>query len=40
MVSARIKPFSKSVWMTAAACGALVPRVIVQALASLGPAVR
>ena len=40
MVSARMKPFSKSVWMTPAACGALVPRVMVQARASLGPTVK
>ena len=31
------EPRSKSEWMTAAACGALVPRVIVQAAASLVP---
>jgi hypothetical protein len=40
MVSARMKPRSKSEWMTAAACGALVPRVMVQAAASFGPAVK
>jgi hypothetical protein len=32
-----MKPFSKSVWMTPAACGARVPWVIVQARASFGP---
>ncbi len=40
MVSARMKPFSKSVWMTPAACGALEPPVTVQARASFGPTVK
>ena len=40
MVSARMKPRSKSVWMTPAACGALVPAVMVQARDSFGPAVK
>ena len=39
-VSARMKPFSKSVWITPAACGAFVPLRIVQARVSLGPAVK
>ena len=38
--SALMKPFSKSVWMTPAACGAVQPWRIVQARDSLGPAVR
>ena len=33
MVSERMKPFSKSVWITPAAAGALVPLVMVQARA-------
>ena len=37
IVWARMKPRSKSEWMTPAACGALVPTVIVQARASFGP---
>ena len=40
VISARMKPFSKSPWMTPAACGASVPLAIVQARASLGPAVK
>ena len=40
MTSALMKPFSKSVWMTPAACGAFQPLPIVQARASFGPAVR
>ena len=35
-----MKPRSKSVWITPAACGAVAPRLIVQARASFGPAVR
>ena len=35
-----MKPRSKSVWMTPAACGAVAPRLIVQARDSFGPAVR
>ena len=34
------KPFSKSVWITPAAVGALVPRSMVQARASFGPTVK
>ena len=37
MVSARMKPFSKSVWMTPAACGALVPLVDRPGARLLGP---
>ena len=37
MTSALMKPFSKSVWMTPAACGALAPLWIVQARDSFGP---
>jgi integrase len=40
MTSALMKPFSKSVWMAAAACGALVPRLMVQARTSTLPAVK
>jgi hypothetical protein len=40
MVWARMKPRSKSVWMTPAACGALVPLRMVQARVSFGPAVK
>ncbi len=40
MTSALMKPFSKSVWMTPAACGAFQPFPIVQARLSFGPAVR
>jgi hypothetical protein len=40
MVSARMKPFSKSPWMTPAACGAVQPFWIVQARASFGPTVK
>ncbi len=40
MTSALMKPRSKSVWMTPAACGAVAPFRIVQARDSLGPAVR
>ena len=35
-----MKPFSKSVWMTPAACGALPPPGIVHAFASFGPTVK
>ena len=35
-----MKPFSKSVWMTPAACGAFQPRLIVQARTSFSPAVK
>ena len=38
--AARMKPRSKSLWILPAACGALVPFVIVHARTSLGPAVR
>jgi len=40
MVSARIKPFSKSECITPAACGAFVPIGIVHALTSFSPAVK
>ena len=40
MTSALMKPRSKSVWMTPAACGAFQPLWIVHARDSLGPAVR
>src|SRR5690606_40523685 len=40
MVSARMKPFSKSVWITAAACGAVAPALTVQARTSFTPAVK
>ena len=40
MTSALMKPFSKSVWMTPAACGAFQPLWMVQARDSYGPAVR
>jgi LacI family transcriptional regulator len=40
ITSARIKPFSKSVWITPAACGAVKPWVIVQARTSCTPAVK
>ena len=40
MTSARMKPFSKSVWMTEAALGAAQPLWMVQAFTSLGPAVK
>ncbi len=40
MVSERMKPFSKSVWMAPAARGALVPAGTVQARAYLGPTVK
>ena len=36
-VSARMKPFSKSEWITPAACGARMPPRIVHALVSVGP---
>ena len=36
----RMKPRSKSPWMTPAASGALAPRRTVQARASLGPTVK
>src|SRR5699024_7231515 len=39
-ISALMKPRSKSVWMTPAACGAVAPLGMVQARDSLGPAVR
>ncbi len=39
-ISALMKPFWKSVWMTPAASGAVAPFLIVQARVSLGPAVR
>ena len=39
-ISALMKPFWKSVWMTPAASGAVAPLGIVQARDSLGPAVR
>jgi hypothetical protein len=35
-----MKPRSKSVWMTPAACGAVSPTWIVQARTSFGPAVK
>ena len=37
---ARMNPCSKSVWMTPAACGAVLPLRTVQARTSLGPAVK
>jgi hypothetical protein len=40
MTSARMKPFSKSVWITPAAWGAVAPMGIVQARVSLGPQVK
>ena len=40
ITSALMKPFSKSVWITPAAFGAVSPLRIVQARASFGPAVR
>ncbi len=40
MTSARMKPFSKSVWITPAACGALSPLRMVQARHSSAPAVK
>ena len=40
MTSARMKPRSKSVWITPAACGAVLPARTVQARTSLGPAVK
>lgn len=40
IVSARMKPFSKSVWITAAACGAVEPALTVHARTSLTPAVK
>ena len=40
MISARMNPRSKSVWMIPAACGALVPRRIVHARHSFSPAVK
>uniref|UniRef100_A0A182V1R3 Uncharacterized protein n=1 Tax=Anopheles merus TaxID=30066 RepID=A0A182V1R3_ANOME len=40
ITSAMMKPFSKSVWMRPAACGALVAFWIVQAFTSSGPAVK
>src|SRR5687768_3603086 len=40
IVSARMKPRSKSVWMTPAASGARAPFSTVQARASFGPAVK
>ena len=39
-ISALMKPRWKSVWITPAASGAVAPPGMVQALASLGPAVR
>ena len=39
MVKARMKPRSKSEWMTPAAAGALVPRSIVHALNASGASV-
>ena len=39
-ISALMKPRWKSVWMTPAAWGAVAPTGMVQARASLGPAVR
>jgi len=38
--SALINHFSKSVWITPAACGAFAPTGIVQALTSCSPAVK
>jgi hypothetical protein len=40
MVCARMKPRSKSVWITPAACGAVSPTWIVQARTSFTPAVK
>mmetsp|Transcript_19568 Transcript_19568/g.52771 ORF Transcript_19568/g.52771 Transcript_19568/m.52771 type:complete len:292 (-) Transcript_19568:137-1012(-) len=40
MVSARMKPRSKSPWMTPAACGAVHPCLIVHARVSVGPEVK
>jgi len=40
MVSARMKPRSKSLWIVPAASGAFAPRWIVQARDSFGPAVK
>ena len=40
MVSARMKPRSKSVWISPAASGAFAPLCTVQARASFGPAVK
>src|SRR5690606_10956198 len=40
ITSARIKPFSKSVWITPAACGAKAPLGKVHALTSFSPAVK
>ena len=40
MTSARINPFSKSVWITPAAWGAFQPFFIVQARTSFSPAVK
>jgi hypothetical protein len=40
MVSAAMKPRSKSLWMTPAAAGALSPARMVQARVSFGPVVR
>lgn len=40
ITSAQINPFSKSVWITPAAYGALVPALIVQHLTSSSPAVK
>lgn len=39
-ISALMNPRSKSLWITPAACGAVSPLWMVQARASLGPAVR
>jgi hypothetical protein len=38
MISALMKPFSKSAWMTPAACGAFQPLPVVQARDSFGAA--
>jgi hypothetical protein len=40
MTSAQMKPRSKSLWITPAACGAVAPRWVVQARVSFGPVVR
>jgi hypothetical protein len=40
ITSARMNPFSKSVWITPAAFGAVSPMLIVQARTSLTPAVK
>ena len=40
MTSARMNPFSKSVWITPAACGAVLPSLTVQARTSFSPAVK